>query len=107
MPGHHLSKSWQYVKKKFEFVGDELTIYGGRHTRAQWYKEIDLAEIIKRKILGHAQMDVHAVYGANVLTVAEAKLALKTLPIEQQIAGILIHAKLRAEYKELIALPTW
>ena len=34
MPGHHLSKSWQYVKAKAGLNREGLTIYGGRHTRA-------------------------------------------------------------------------
>jgi integrase len=34
MWGHDFSKSWQYIKIKFGFSRDALTLYGGRHTRA-------------------------------------------------------------------------
>ena len=107
MPGHHMSKSWQYIKGKFGFVGDELTIYGGRHTRAGWYDMTNVPELIKRKLLGHAPRDAHESYGFNALTVDEARMALVELPIETQIAGILILAKLRAEYDELTVVRTW
>ena len=102
-----MSKSWQYIKHKFEFVGDELTIYDGRHTRAEWYDMTNVPELIKRKLLGHAPRDAHETYGFNALTVDEARLALVELPIETQIAGILILAKLRGEYEELAVIRTW
>jgi integrase len=85
MPGHHFSKSWQYIKKKFGFNRSELTIYGGRHTKATWFDAARIPDRIRDRVMGHASKRVAGTYGANKLTSDEAKLLLsKSLPIEEE-----------------------
>jgi integrase len=113
MPGHHLSKSWQYVKTKFKFDREDLTSYGARHTRAEWYDELKLPDRIRNRLLGHVSKTVAGRYGAKQLRAEAAEIALETLPIEEQLADILISAKLRSvltdidEDMRLIPVETW
>ncbi len=109
MPGHHFSKSWQYIKKKFGFNRSELTIYGGRHTKATWLDAKGIPDRIRDRIMGHAPKSVAGKYGAKQLTTEEAKLvqSKEELPIEQQIGKILVTPKLRAEHGALEIVKTW
>lgn len=102
MWGHEFSKSWQYIKEKFEFDRPTLTLYGGRHTRATWYDEFEIPQRVRIRLLGHAPKTEADRYGAVHLTPAEAKMVLsKVHVVEQAVAEILIEAKLKAEYGQL------
>ena len=106
MWGHEHSKSWQYVKKKFKFDRPALTLYGGRHTLATWYDEAKIPQRIRNRLLGHAKKETADGYGAIHLTKEEALMVLdRTSPVEEQIAEILITAKLMADYDLLISVP--
>lgn len=108
MPGHHFSKSWQYLKTKFAFDREGLTIYGGRHTRAGWYDALGLPQRIRNILLGHAPRSVAEHYGAIKLTTEEKALVSSAkLAIEEQIAEILLTAKLKANDKQLAVVKTW
>jgi integrase len=108
MPGHHFSKSWQYLKDKCEFRRGGLTLYGGRHTRAGWYDEANLPARVRNRVLGHAATNVPEGYGPTDLTTREAQMVLAVTPqIEHKIAEILLTAKLRAAYGELKVVKTW
>ncbi len=104
MWGHEFSKSWQYIKVKFGFTREALTLYGGRHTRATWYDEAGIPQRVRIRLLGHAPTSVSERYGAIHVTPEEAKLVLsKTNQVEEAIAEILIEAKLKADYGKLQA----
>ena len=106
MWGHEFSKSWQYIKAKFGFDRDALTLYGGRHTRATWYDEAGIPQRVRIRLLGHAPTNVAEKYGAIHVTPNEAKLVLsKTNDVEEAIAELLIEAKLKADYGQLVAEP--
>lgn len=106
MWGHEFSKSWQYIKVKFGFGREALTLYGGRHTRATWYDEAGIPQRVRIRLLGHAPTSVAERYGAIHVTPDEAKLVLsKTNQVEEAIAEILIEAKLKADYGHLTAAP--
>lgn len=108
MWGHEFSKSWQYIKTKFDFTRNGLTLYGGRHTRATWYDEANIPERVRIRLLGHAPSSVAQQYGAIHITPNEAKLVLsQTNSVEEAVAEILITAKLRAEYGELKTVIPW
>ncbi|MGN6487285.1 MAG: hypothetical protein ACTHLT_05630 [Devosia sp.] len=107
MWGHESSKSWQYIKTKFGFARDALTLYGGRHTRATWYDEAGIPRRIRLRLLGHKPTEVADRYGAVHITPEEADLVLsKTNSVEEQVAEMLITAKLRADYGELNPIRT-
>jgi hypothetical protein len=106
MWGHHLSKSWQYVKTSQKFQREMLSLYSGRHTLAGWYDAMRLPQRIRDRLLGHAPQSVHGEYGPIDITNEEAKTALDTnLKIQLEIADILLTAKLKAEYNLLKAVP--
>lgn len=106
MWGHEFSKSWQYIKVKFSFTREALTLYGGRHTRATWYDEAGIPQRVRIRLLGHAPTNVAERYGAIHVTPDEAKLVLsKTNAVEEAVAEYLIEAKLKADYGQLDAVP--
>jgi len=106
MWGHHLSKSWQYVKHAHSFERDFLTLYSGRHTLAGWYDAMKLPQRIRDRLLGHASQGVPGDYGPIDLTIDEARAALGTeLQIQFDIADILLEAKLKADYGQLRPVP--
>lgn len=108
MWGHTFSKAWQYVRRAFEFERQDLTLYGGRHTRATWYDEAKLPKRIRIRTLGHKASDVADTYGAQHLTPAETELVLSvTNSVETKVADLLLTAKLRALEGELVAIRTW
>ncbi|WP_417584425.1 tyrosine-type recombinase/integrase [Pelagibacterium sp.] len=99
MWGHDFSKSWQYVKVKFSFERPQLTLYGGRHTRATWYDQASIPQRVRNRLLGHASTNIADGYGAIHITPEEAKLVLSKInSVEIAVAEILIEAKLRADY---------
>jgi integrase len=74
--GHYLSKSWQYIKRKFEFSRDGVTLYSARHTFAQRLDEVgQVAERSRHLVMGHSTHG-HArlTYGARHLALGIAKL---------------------------------
>lgn len=102
MWGHDFSKSWQYIKEKFDLKRPELTLYGGRHTRATWYDQAKIPQRVRIRLLGHAAETVADRYGAIHITPDEAKLVLEaTNSVEEAVAEILIEAKLKADYGHL------
>jgi hypothetical protein len=102
LPGHYLSKSWQYVAHTHGFNRDFLTLSSGRHTLAGWYDAMKLPQRIRNRLFGHAAQDVPGNYGPIDLTLDEARAALSTeLAIQFDIANILLTAKLKAESGEL------
>lgn len=104
MWGHDFSKSWQYIKVKFKFDRKAVTLYGGRHTRASWYDAAGIPQRVRIRLLGHAATNVADSYGAIHITPDEAKLVLsKSNAVEEQVAEILVEAKLKADYKHLEA----
>jgi len=106
MPGHFLSKSWQYVKVKFKFTREFLTLYSGRHTLASWYDAMNLPQRIRDRLLGHTPQDVPGNYGAIDLTPDEMRLVrTHELAIQVAIADVLLTAKLKAEYEKLTPVP--
>jgi integrase len=108
MWGHSFSKAWQYVRRTFEFERQDLTLYGGRHTRASWYDEAKLPNRVRLRVLGHKPTDVADMYGAKYLTPAETDLVLSVSnSVEEEVAGILLTAKLRAMEGELQTIRTW
>lgn len=108
MWGHEFSKSWQYIKTKFGFTRDNVTLYGGRHTRATWYDEAGIPRRIRLRILGHKPTDVADRYGAVDITPEETALVFsKTNSVEEKVAEILITAKLSADFGELKVVKTW
>lgn len=108
MWGHSFSKSWQYIKKKFGFDREALTIYGGRHTRAGWYDELGLPSRVRDRLMGHSRRSVSDGYGPIDVTKREAGLlASEMTPTQAKIAEILIEAKLRALEGELTPIHTW
>lgn len=109
MPGHHFSKSWQYVKKnELGFDREGLTLYGGRHTKASWLDALDFPQRIRDRQLGHAAKNVPGVYGARDLTEREAELlASRELPIQVQIGDLLMAAKIAADEGRLRRVKTW
>ncbi|MFD2647216.1 hypothetical protein ACFSX5_05320 [Devosia albogilva] len=108
MWGHEFSKSWQYIKTKFGFTRENVTLYGGRHTRASWYDEAGIPRRIRLRLLGHKPTDVADTYGAVHITPEETALVFsKTNSVEEEVAEILITAKLRADFGELKTVTTW
>ncbi|OJX16027.1 MAG: hypothetical protein BGO82_14190 [Devosia sp. 67-54] len=108
MWGHTFSKAWQYVRATFAFERQDLTVYGGRHTRATWYDEAKLPKRIRIRALGHKASDVADSYGAQHLTRTETELVLSvTNSVETKVADILLTAKLRAMEGELVVIKTW
>lgn len=106
MWGHEFSKSWQYIKVKFEFGREALTLYGGRHTRATWYDEAGIPQRVRIRLLGHAPTSVSERYGAIHVTPEEARMVLsKTNAVEEAVAEMLIEAKLKADYGQLNPVP--
>jgi integrase len=106
--GHHFSKSWQYIKRRFGFERDGLTLYGGRHTRAGWYDEAGIPQRVRNRLLGHEPQTEADRYGPTDLTTEEARLVLaRSSSVEVAVAEILIEAKLKAEYAMLTPLKTW
>ena len=106
MFGHHLSKSWQYVKVEHGFERDFLTLYSGRHTVAGWYDALKMPQRIRDRLLGHKSQGVQGRYGPIDLTMAEARTAMSSeLQIQLDIADRLLTAKLRAEFGMLKAAP--
>lgn len=106
MLGHHLSKSWQYVKKEHGFDRELLTLYSGRHTLAGWYDAAGIAQRVRDRLLGHTPQSVPGGYGPVDLTADEAKSALAVaMPVHVAIADVLLTAKLKAEYGMLSARP--
>ena len=106
MWGHQFSKSWQYIKVKFNFTREALTLYGGRHTRATWYDEAGIPQRVRIRLLGHAPSNISERYGAIHITPEETKLVLsRSNAVEEAIAEILIEAKLKADYRQLEAVP--
>jgi len=102
MWGHDFSKSWQYIKAKFGFTRENVTLYGGRHTRATWYDEAGIPRRIRLRLMGHKPTDVADTYGAVHITPEETALVFsKTNSVEEEVAEILITAKLRADFGEL------
>ena len=107
MYGHHFSKSWQYIKQRFNFAREGLTLHGGRHTRAGWYDRAGIPQRIRNRLLGHAPQSVADRYGPIHITPEEASFVLsKDNPIEAQIATILLDAKLAADAGRLTTLET-
>ena len=107
-PGHHFSKSWQYIKTHFNFERQGLTVYGGRHTRAGWYDVYGLTSRLRKIVLGHALESVDDRYGGPELTAAEMETVRNAkVPLEEAIADILLTAKLRALDDELDVVKTW
>jgi len=97
MPGHHFSKSWQYIKKKFAFERPGLTSYGGRHTKASWLDAKGVPPRLRNLYFGHSHQTVAQNYGAIKITTDEAKYLLEQkAAIEDVIAEILLQAKIRA-----------
>lgn len=108
MWGHSFSKSWQYIKRKFNFDRPSLTLYGGRHTRAGWYDALGVPMRVRDRLMGHARRSVADMYGPNDVTDDEAQvLASRMTPTQARIAEILLEAKLRSWEGELITLNTW
>jgi len=108
MWGHAFSKSWQYIKVKFGFSREALTLYGGRHTRAGWYDEARIPQRVRDRLLGHASSNVADRYGAIFVTPEETQLVFSTSnAVEEKVAEILITAKLQAEYGQLEVVKTW
>jgi integrase len=108
MWGHSFSKAWQYVRRTFEFERQDLTLYGGRHTRATWYDEAKIPKRVRIRALGHKAIDVADTYGAKHLTPMETELVLSvTNSVEAKVADILLTAKLRAMEGQLAVVRTW
>jgi hypothetical protein len=83
-----------------------LTLYSGRHTLAGWYDEMGLPQRIRDRLLGHAPQNVQGNYGPIDLTLREAATALAgEVPIQVQIADLLLTAKLQAAYGMLTPEP--
>lgn len=54
--GHYLSKSWQYIKGKFKFSREGVTLYSARHTFAQRLDEVGkVAERSRHLVMGHSK----------------------------------------------------
>ena len=107
MYGHHFSMSWQYIKDRFDFSREGLTLHGGRHTRAGWYDEAGIPQRLRNRLLGHAPQSVADCYGPIHITPNEASFVLsKEHPIEAQIAIILVDAKMAANAGRLMTLET-
>ncbi|MDR4308491.1 tyrosine-type recombinase/integrase [Chelatococcus sambhunathii] len=108
MYGHYFSRSWQYIKKHFDRSEENLTLYGGRHTRAGWYDELGTPARLRDRLMGHSRRTVADGYGPIDVTDAEsAILASKMTPVQSKISEILIEAKLKSWDGQLKIVPTW
>lgn len=102
--GHYLSKSWQYIKRKFKFSRDGVTLYSARHTFAQRLDEVGkIAERSRHLVMGHSTSgSARLTYGARHLALGIAKLinSIKD-PTLERVSEILLDAKRRADRGEL------
>jgi integrase len=104
--GHALSKSWQYIKRKFGFTRDGVTLYSARHWFAQRLDEVgQLAERSRHLAMGHAtqgKSKARLTYGAQTLSLGIARLINSINdPTLAKVSKILLDAKQRADHGEL------
>jgi integrase len=108
MWGHQFSKSFQYIRARYGFERQDLTLYGGRHTKATWLDTAGIARRIRLRVLGHEPTDVADEYGAKFITPQEAEVVLAAQdPVEVEIGDLLLTAKLLADYGKLTIIKTW
>jgi hypothetical protein len=105
--GHALTKSWQYIKVKFEFTREDLSLYSARHSFAQRLDEVGkLAERSRHLAMGHSTGGKARLrYGAKNLNleVATTINSIKDETVEE-VSRILIAAKACARNAELQAI---
>ncbi len=106
--GHALSKSWQYIKVKFKFTRNGVTLYSARHWFAQRLDEVgQLAERARHMAMGHATKSkgkARLTYGAQTLSLGIARMinAISVSdPTVKKVSEILLDAKKRADRGEL------
>ena len=106
--GHALSKSWQYIKVKFGFTRNGVTLYSARHWFAQRLDEIgQIAERARHMAMGHATTGkgkARLTYGSRTLALGIARMinAISVSdPTVSKVSEILLDAKKRADRGEL------
>ena len=106
--GHALSKSWQYIKVKFGFTRDGLSLYSARHSFAQRLDEVgQLAERARHMAMGHVSKSkgkARLSYGAKTLSLGIARMInaiSESDPTVRKVCEILLDAKIRADRGEL------
>lgn len=104
--GHALSKSWQYIKKKFGFTRNGVTLYSARHWFAQRLDEVgQLAERSRHLAMGHStsgKSKARLTYGAQTLSLGIARMINSINdPTLAKVSKILLDAKQKADHGEL------
>lgn len=103
-----ITKSWQYLKRKYGFLKrSNLTLYSSRHLVAQWIDELNISQRTRDRVMGHATLpDGPGRYGSNgLLSLDELKqLTGLSNPLIDQMREVLLPPKRLADDGTLILL---
>jgi integrase len=108
--GQPLTKSFQYLKKKINLTRFDVALYSSRHWFAEQLDKTDIKHRTRMQIMGHAsRKDMPGRYGQKQrLTTRDLKLLVEaSSPIIDDMAELLMGAKLRADAGELDTPKTW
>ncbi|PZQ10028.1 MAG: hypothetical protein DI565_20215 [Ancylobacter novellus] len=110
-PGQAITKSWIYVKEKFGFEREDLTLYSTRHGMAQVLDDGSVANRTRHRVLGHAGGSdaVPLRYGAKGLMTKEQAGFIVELETDliRGMRELLMPAKEKADLGELVRLTPW
>ena len=112
MPGHAISKSWNYIKENLDFKRADVSLYSARHWMAQVLDDGKVDRRTRARVMGHAggdDDDVPLRYGSNRLMTKEQASFIVELetPLITKMREVLMTAKQKAEQGELKTLRPW
>ncbi|BCB18696.1 hypothetical protein OCUBac02_15900 [Bosea sp. ANAM02] len=103
-----MTKSWQYVKRRFNVANrQDVTLYSTRHTMADMIDQLKLSARTRDRVLGHANSETSAGnYGRNGLLSADEfkEFSGITSPLIEGMREILVPRKQDADAGRLILL---
>lgn len=108
--GQPISKSWQYLKKELKLSRKNISLYSARHWMADQLDNLVVSQRTRERVMGHAtNNDAPANYGAKGKYSSRDLEELTGIGTDvlEELSGILLGAKKRADAGELTVLRPW
>lgn len=108
--GQPISKSWQYLKKELKLSRKNISLYSARHWMADQLDDLVVSQRTRERVMGHAtNKEAPANYGAKGKYSSRDLEELTGIGTDvlEELSGILLGAKKRADAGELTVLRPW
>lgn len=108
--GQPISKSWQYLKKQLNLSRANISLYSARHWMADQLDDLVVSQRTRDRVMGHAtHKEAPAIYGAKGKFSSRDLEELSGIGtgLLEELSGILLGAKQRADAGELTVLRPW